>query len=442
MYRLLAVFCFAFAAVFSLLDFPNGALSMVVVSVLALVGIALIRRLDMDVDFLIAVFVGGLLARLFLGGIIFYFDLFDFFGPDAKGYDEIGFLLSQGWNGTVTDSTEVLLLRMSGAGWGMNYLVGGLYYTFGRSILLGQSFCAVFGAAIAPLIYFCAFNIFENRRVARYSAVLIAFFPSFVVWTAQFLKDGLIIFFIVLAITSVIELQKRFNLVSVLLIAVSLGGILSLRFYIFYLVCAAVVGCFVLGQKATQVSIVGRMGALLLLGVLLTYFSVLQTATDDLDKFGNLDRIEISRLGASMGSGSGYIDRESVQLDGPIGLITAIPVGLLYLLLAPFPWQAINFRQATTIPETLLWWSVLPLAVWGLWFTIRYRARKAIPTLIFTILLTLVYSVYQGNVGTAYRQRTQIQVFLFMFVAVGLTMYLERREDRIMLARARNQRKQ
>jgi len=44
--------------------------------------------------------------------------------------------------------------------------------------------------------------------------------------------------------------------------------------------------------------------------------------------------------------------------------------------------------------------------------------------------LTLVYSVFQGNVGTAYRQRSQLLVFYFIFVAVGAVIMKERAEDR------------
>ncbi|HYP52558.1 MAG TPA: hypothetical protein VEQ42_03405, partial [Pyrinomonadaceae bacterium] len=35
-----------------------------------------------------------------------------------------------------------------------------------------------------------------------------------------------------------------------------------------------------------------------------------------------------------------------------------------------------------------------------------------------------------GNVGTAYRQRSQLLIFYFIFVAVGYELVRERREDR------------
>jgi hypothetical protein len=38
--------------------------------------------------------------------------------------------------------------------------------------------------------------------------------------------------------------------------------------------------------------------------------------------------------------------------------------------------------------------------------------------------------VFQGNVGTAYRQRSQLLVFYFIFVAVGYVVVVEKLEER------------
>jgi hypothetical protein len=40
--------------------------------------------------------------------------------------------------------------------------------------------------------------------------------------------------------------------------------------------------------------------------------------------------------------------------------------------------------------------------------------------LVFAASLTAAYALMQGNVGTAYRQRTQITMFFFIFMGVGL----------------------
>lgn len=442
MQKLIPLVCFLFAIIFAFLDFPNGALTVLMLAAMTMILVVIVRRTIPDDTFIISVFIGALLIRLFLGGVIYYFDLFAFFGPDALTYNELGFLISEYWKGNPTSNLDLIekSLRISGPGWGMNYLAGSLNFLFGKGILLGQSFCAFFGAATTIPVYVCANAIYSNRRVAKITALLVAFFPSFIVWTAQYLKDGLIIFFIVLAIAMVIQLLRKFSILYVLVIAISLFSILSLRFYIVFMVAAAIVGCFVIGMRGSQTSIFSRMAALALIGLFMTYFGAVRTATVDIGNYATIDRLQISRMGAGVGTGSGFVDSNAASADTPLGIAAALPVGFVYLIFAPFPWQASNFRQATTIPETLLWWSVIPFALWGLWFTLKNRLREAIPAIVFTLLLTLVYSVYQGNVGTAYRQRTQIQVFLLMFVAVGITIYLEQREDRKNLARARHQR--
>jgi hypothetical protein len=119
-----------------------------------------------------------------------------------------------------------------------------------------------------------------------------------------------------------------------------------------------------------------------------------------------------------------------VDVSTASGALGAIPVGMTYLLFAPFPWQVASLRQSITLPEMVVWWASFPLLVMGVWFTLRYRMRQALPILIFTSMLTLAYSVFQGNVGTAYRQRSQILVFYFIFVAVGAILLKERYEER------------
>jgi Ca2+/Na+ antiporter len=112
------------------------------------------------------------------------------------------------------------------------------------------------------------------------------------------------------------------------------------------------------------------------------------------------------------------------------GALAAIPVGVFYLMFAPLPWQMASARQLITLPEMIVWWLSVPLLILGLWFTIKHRLRRVSPILLFTTLLTLGYSIFQGNVGTAYRQRAQLLVFYFIFVAVGIILLKERREDR------------
>ncbi|MEP6789646.1 MAG: hypothetical protein ABJB40_14500, partial [Acidobacteriota bacterium] len=203
--------------------------------------------------------------------------------------------------------------------------------------------------------------------------------------------------------------------------------ILSLRFYIFYMVLVAVVGSFVVGLSSSTRSIFRTSVILVLIGVSLAFLGVGQKADVDLQNFGNLQRIQVTRLDLSRAS-TGF--NEGADVSTNTGALSVLPIGFAYLMFAPFPWQASNLRQAITIPEVLVWWAMLPILVLGLIYTVKHRLRNAFPILIFSLLLTLAYSISQGNVGTAYRQRTQIQVFLFIIIGAGWTVFQERRENK------------
>ncbi|HUR99738.1 MAG TPA: glycosyltransferase family 39 protein [Pyrinomonadaceae bacterium] len=412
------------------LSYPDGVNALLVAVVFSTIALASLRNQAEDKGFITNLFLAAFFVRLVFGLFIeLYPDMRDFFGPDALTYHNNGQALAEYWLGSrpADDYVVQRATTIQLPGWGMNYLVGAIYLALGPSLFAAQSLCAVVGAATAPLVYFLANKIFLNKRVSRFSAIAIAFFPSFIIWSSQLMKDGLIIFLLVLAILMVMRLQEQFSWVTVIILIVSLLGILSLRFYIFYMVALAVTGSFLIGVSGTGQSIFRRTGLLVVIGLGLTYFGVINNASSDIENYGRLERVQRSRLGLQSAE-SGY--GEELDVSTTSGALTAIPVGFAYLMLAPFPWQMANVRQAITLPEVLLWWAMIPLMVAGIWYALRNRLRSAFPILFFSLMLTLSYSIFLGNVGTAYRQRTQIQVFLFIFIAVGWELWRERREDR------------
>lgn len=412
--------------------YPAGASAVLVVVSLSIIGLVIFRHYAEaeDKDFIARVYVIALLVRLFVGMIIEIADLREYLGPDALTYDFRASTLLDYWTGVTPtlDSWTDRAIQPGASGWGMYYLVAGLYMILGRTIFAVQAFCAVFGAATAPMIYFCSMQIFQNKKVARTAAWTAAVFPALVIWSSQMLKDGLIVFLLVLAMTMVLQLQKRFTYGALLALLTSLGAIITLRFYIFYMVAIAVVGSFLIGATSRSGSIVRRAGVLVILGLSLTYFGVIRNASRDFERYGNLERVQLSRLDLRQSADSGF--GEDVDVSTTEGAISALPIGFLYLMLAPFPWQMTNLRQAITLPEILVWWAMMPLLVMGIWYALKNKLRVAFPILLFSVMLTLAYSIFLGNVGTAYRQRTQIQVFLFIFIAVGWQLWKEKREDK------------
>lgn len=416
-----------------LVPFPDGAAAIALVMAMSAGFIVLFRKFTEEKQFITTIFLVGLAFRMAFGLMVHIFDLRDFFGGDAMAYDLKASLMVENWLGlSINPDTSFFEFDpRSGIAWGMYYLTAGIYMIFGRNIFAAQSFCAVIGAATAPMVYFCARRIYSNLKVAKFAAIAIAVFPSFIIWSGQLLKDGLIIFLLVVAMTMVMQLQVRFNYFALLTLIISMFGILSLRFYIFYMVAVAVVGSFLVGMASTQRSLLRNAAILAALGFGLAYLGVGQRASVELATFGRLERIEGSRRDLARAAESGY--GEEADVSTASGAISALPLGFTYLMFAPFPWQASNLRQAITVPEVLVWWASLPFLVVGIVYTIRNRLRNAFSILMFSLMLTIAYSLFQGNVGTAYRQRTQIQVFLFILIGAGWTVWQESRENKRLL---------
>jgi len=343
--------------------FPEGVGAILMIAIVSAVVFPLVVNNSSDPQFVSRIFFAALATRVLFGMIIYTFDLSGFFGPDALTYHDRGSLIADYWHGLTTIETPFLtrILSTSGSGWGMHYLVGSIYYVIGKNQLAAQAFCWVFGAAIGPVVYICSYRIYKNSEVSKFAAIVTAFFPAFIIWSAQLMKDGLIIFLLVVVIIAVLRLQQKFSIEAILLLVLAMFGILSLRFYIFYMVAIAVVGSFVIGLTNDPAAILRRTAILLVAGIGLTYLGVLRTASVDLEQYGTLESVQRSRSDLAGRSESGYGD--DVDVSTAEGAVTAIPIGFAYLMFAPFPWQVGSVRQAIAIPETILWWGMFPLLI-------------------------------------------------------------------------------
>jgi 4-amino-4-deoxy-L-arabinose transferase-like glycosyltransferase len=416
----------------------QGAPALLLCGVVACAVGYVIRRMGGgERSFLLYLFVGALLVRLVIASIIFGFHQQEFFGGDALAYDNFGYALLRVWHGDV--AYKDWLGGEIDTFWGMPYYVASIYALVGRNPLAVQFINSIMGAATAPAIYLCARQIFNNQLVARFTGLLTGFFPSLVLWSAQGLKDGPVVFMLAVAMLATLKLGERLSVKYFVLLVAALLGLLSLRFYIFYMMLIAIGGAFIIGMRQlTAQNLFRQMVLIVGVGLALTYWGVLRTANAQLANYGSLESVQSSRADLTGGS-SGFAKDVDVSTAG--GALSVIPLGLLYLLFAPFPWQVANLRQSITLPEMIVWWSLFPLLVLGLWFTLKYRLRPALPILLFTTMLTLGYSIFQGNVGTAYRQRAQLLIFYFMFVAVGYVLLKERNDERREQQRALRQRR-
>jgi 4-amino-4-deoxy-L-arabinose transferase-like glycosyltransferase len=209
--QILYVLCFLVATATATFIFPEGIVGVFILALGTLLIFTLVRR-DEDKEFLQRIFLIALLVRVAFAAIIFYFQAFEYFGGDAYTYDRNGYSLLRVFFGEPSDSYLVKeSLKMRGPGWGMNWFVAFIYLFVGRNIFATMAVECIIGAATAVLIYYVVIEIYNNSRVARLTTYFVALFPAMFVWSAQALKDGLIVFLLVLTMYCVIRLQKHYS---------------------------------------------------------------------------------------------------------------------------------------------------------------------------------------------------------------------------------------
>ena len=124
MNRILVILCALAGLCISVLAYPDGALSVLLIASISVPAIVLINRYSENNTFLVNVFLTALLLRIGLGVIIHVFDLRGVFGPDAYGYNNVGQRLVEIWMGrpVPNDVVTYRAMNLKVSGWGMPYL--------------------------------------------------------------------------------------------------------------------------------------------------------------------------------------------------------------------------------------------------------------------------------------------------------------------------------
>lgn len=402
---------------FAIVADPDFGLSVLAGLVPAIICLWIILRGKNDTQFLLRIFFGALIVRWIVAYWIHTRHLEGFFGGDALSYDFFGNALCDVWRGIGDRNAPWLLSQIDirRSGWGMPYYIASVYYIIGRNPLAIQLINAGLGAATCVLVYKIAQNVSAEPRVARVAAILTVASPSMILWSAQGLKDAPIVFCLCMCMYFALRLRDKLHFKEALLLIVFFVCLYSLRHYAAYIVFIASAGTLLFAAKKFTPARVLQGGVLVIvIGLAVSYFGVgdiTPTATD-------LKRIQGARVWSASVSNSGF--GGDVDITDPAAALGFLPVGVLYVLFAPFPWMISNLRQLITLPELIIWWAMIPLLVRGYWFSIRQRLRETFGICIFTIALTLVYALFQSNVGTAYRHRAQLFGFFFIFISIGL----------------------
>lgn len=300
------------------------------------------------------------------------------------------------------------------------------------------------GSALAALVTFISLK-HVSRNIALVVGIAFALMPSQILWSSLILKDSYIA--LGMALLAVVLYRKRqigFALYgsSFFMIFLLLLFIQRIRVHTLMVVCIALVltaifsrGSHKILRTAFAVSMLALMPWLITGDVGgVTYLETLTGGMED------------QRLAGAVGANTAVVDVASTLSPSSTDAPNApnapnalnklyeeakyLPSGLKVMLLDPTLPQLGNSRSLyLPFVEHLIWYPVLLLAFYG-----AFKTRKWTDDLLFAGLVFLgsatMWSLAEGNFGTAYRHRTEFVWIVFLFAGIGAHHLLEARKAR------------
>lgn len=353
---------------------------------------------------------------------------------DARFYEEMGYEVAQDWlSGKDVDfdalpegvQTARLLVTAIAA---FYFVMGGV-----RALpVLLVAFSAV--TAVVPVyVYWFTRELGAPEAVARRAGWLVVLSPAFVFWSGSLYKEGLTLLLLSVAAYHTLRLQSGWKGRSVGILALCVVALWGVRFYLAILLALAVALSLLWGRmppvgQSRGVPVLVRQAAVLSVFAVVIISVGLTVRTERVlleSNEGVLVNLDVRRAGSAREAQSGYMQEASVAT--PEEALQYFPLGLLYFLTVPFPWQLGAVRQNLIIPENAFWLGLYPLIVIG----IRRSLQASRPGTVFLLLMTggmcVVYALLTANVGTAYRMRSQVWLLWAPFAAWGWELWRERR---------------
>jgi hypothetical protein len=382
-------------------------------------------------EFEVKLFVLAIGVRFLCSIVIYQFGLVSIIKDEDAGGWYVGKAWHQEWlqNGvSYLDLPAMFFQSYSEHHKGYYYLVAILFYVTDMPFRLSAAAMNCLIGALTVIVCYRTGKALFSDHVANQIGWWTCLYPSLVMWSAQTLKEPVVILLESLVIYGCVSMRQQGRIVGNLVLIVSaIMLLIPFRFYAAYIAAATVFLSFLGGTSAKHKSsstsyayfVVTSLTCLVLAFLLLG-----RERETELFQQYSLEGLERYRndMAADTGSGSGSTVKITSDLQSTTGLAVSVAVGGAYLLFAPFPWQLAtgSMRMLLVSPEVMLWWWLLIAGVVpGMRYAIRNRFRDVLPLLVMVLGLGLLYSLTFANIGLVYRQRAQLLPWLIMFAVIG-----------------------
>lgn len=370
-------------------------------------------------EFQVNIFLWAFSVRLWMGMILYGWDLKDLFGDeDASGY-VFAWRMAENWwtngfEGFSADIVQVFFERQN-IGQSLVWAVPTFFAGDESRMIVSVVNCFA-GAMLAVVIFKMAGRVF-GFEVASIAAVLVIFWPSNILLSASTAKEMLVIT-LEWAILYLLIRDPRGLTVKDSLLAVPLLLLVFIsRFYALYMLAAAVVFRF-LARRGDHLVRNVAFGSVMVVSLFI-FLNAGGALTRDFERIERLSTaVEDWRVGVAHTTGSGievYTEYESAGV--------AIPVATVYFFFAPFPWEIFSgtARNAFGAIENIFIIGILIIGFPAMKIVFKDRFVEMAPVFVFCALYAGMHIWGLSNIGLAWRHKQTIMPLLFILVAVGIT---------------------
>jgi len=336
-----------------------------------------------------------------------------FFIGDGCNYSLNGWVISRLWEVGVHVSKADFVSRFgSASGTVSNYdfLNAFIYSISGYSPVSLFFVNCLAGSIPIILIFIISKNIF-NKEVALVSSALCAFWPSFILWSSQNLKDPLTNLGIIGFLYFLIKLRHDLKMSTILLLCFSAIVLYYIRMITLVPLGAASLAYFLFCFKLPKIF---KLAFIFFLA--LTALFLLKDVFFPYLRAGLLEEINANRVARAYGrlayfSGFRFYSWWSVLIY--------LPLGFFATWFLPFPWQVFSLSQIFAVPEILAWYLFLPFSVRGIYLAIKNRSKDSYLLIATIIIFAIFLTIYEGNIGTLYRHKAIVTMLVFIFIGAG-----------------------
>jgi hypothetical protein len=373
---------------------------------LGIVLIAIIRVADKQNGMaMLGVILAGYIIRLVLQNFVREVAFFSHVaGGDCQGYEQTGVEIARLWRFIgVTFMTQKELPGLGPTVLPQNLFAGIIYLNGGEPTRLGCTALVAFGAGITCFnLYHLAIQHGADPMRARWMTTLFYLGPTYLHYTSDMFKDGLVACCVVGALASGVRLMKRVSAVHIAVGLICLWGLWYVRYYLIFL-CVAPLLVGLLGMRSKSI-VRPLMGSLIMVIAGIVLFSLTDAGDQVTQRAWDIYEggIAESTLAMNAKGGSGVTFNDGGNPYGQLWL------KVLYTLFSPFPWASGSFGFHIGKIDSLLI-AFFILRAWSAW---RAKEVRLVFLMIMTFVVpcTIAYATSMANIGLIARQRLVVVV--------------------------------